>query len=215
MAANYLPRARVMSKRDFLDNLRAARNLCAHGDATAGNQHLDPAALERTLIRAAIWLSPSSMKGFRPDDFQELGKVQQQALADAVQAFDQIARQVPPDGPATDKQLKEGRVALEKILTILVNYLPDHEEAVQIRTALAKLDFPNWVVNWDYEPGSDDEGAPAVWITVYADEQVIRVDQYGRGVGDLLPKFRSTLTAAGIRRWPYIRLRTAREYKAG
>lgn len=191
-----------MSKRDFLNNLRVARNLFVHGGVTADT-------------RGAIWLTPSSVKGFKADDFQELESVQQRALVDAVQEFERVAQQVPPDAAATDQQFGEARVALERILTILGNYLPSHEEATQIRTALTTLDFPPWVLNWDYEVGSDEDGVPAVWITLYADERAVPPDQFGRRASEMIPKLRSTLTAAGIRRWPYLRMRTAREYKAG
>jgi hypothetical protein len=165
--------------------------------------------------RAAIWLRPTTVKGFRADDFRELDASQQRALADAVQQFERVATQVPPDAPATDEQFREGKAALEEILAILDNYLPSHEEAAQIRTALGSVDFPPWVVNWDYEVGSTEYDDPAVWITLYADEKTFRLDQFGRDVAELLPKLRSALTAAGIRRWPYVRLRMAREYKAG
>ena len=83
-------------------------------------------------------------------------------------------------------------------MTILGNYLPSHEEANQIRTALATLDFPSWVLNWDYEVGSDEDGVPAVWVTLYADERTIPPDQFGRHASEMIPKLRSTLTASGI-----------------
>ncbi len=204
-----------MSKRDFLDNLRVARNLLVHGGVTTDSRHLDPDASARALTRAAIWLTPSAMKGFRADDFQELGSAQQRALADAVQEFERVAKQAPPDAPATDQQFKEAKAALEKIVAILGDYLPAPEEATQIRAALAPVDFPPWVLNWDYEAGSDEEGAPAVWVTLYADERAVPPDQWGRRASEMIPKLRSALTAAGVRRWPYLRMRTAREYKAG
>jgi hypothetical protein len=204
-----------MSKRDFLDNLRVARNLFVHGGAATDRRHLDPAALTRALTRAAIWLTPSAMKGFRADDFPELGASQQRALAVAVQEFERVATQVPPDAPATDQQFTEAKAALEKILAILGNYIPSHEEANQIRTALASLDYPLWVLNWDYEVGSEEDGAPAVWVTLYADERAVSPEQFGRRASEMIPKLRSALSAAGIRRWPYIRMRTAREHKAG
>src|SRR5947209_6313044 len=75
--------------------------------------------------------------------------------------------------------------------------------------------FPSWVMNWDYEIGSDEDDVPAVWITLYADERAILPDQLGKGASEMIRKFRSALMAAGIRRWPYIRMRTAREHKAG
>jgi hypothetical protein len=200
-----------MSKKDFLDNVRIARNLVMHGGVSTDGRRLDPAAL----TRAAIWLTPSAVKGFRADDFQELGTGQQRALADAVQEFEKVAGQVPPDAPATDQQFGEGKAALEKILKIVGNYLPSHEEATQIRSALGTVDFPPWVLNWDYEVGSEEDGGPGVWITLYADERGFPPDQFGRCSIEMVPKFRSALTSAGIRRWPYIRMTTAREYKAG
>jgi hypothetical protein len=204
-----------MSKRDFLDNLRVARNLFVHGGVTTDSRHLDADGLARALMRAAIWLTPSAVKGFRADDFQELGADQRRALADAVREFERVAKQVPADAPATDQQFREGRAGFEKILTILGNYLPTPEEGTQIRTALANVDFPPWVLNWDYEVGSDEDGGPAVWVTLYADERAVPPDQFGRRASEMIPKLRSALTAAGARRWPYLRLRTAREYKAG
>jgi hypothetical protein len=204
-----------MSKRDFLDNLRVARNLFVHGGVTTDSRHLDPVALARALARAAIWLTPTSVKGFRADDFQELGTAQQRALADAVQDFERVARQVPPDVPATDQQFTEAKAALERILAILANYLPSHEETTRIPNALAALDFPPWVLNWDYEVGSDEDSGPAIWVTLYADERAVPPDQFGRRASEMIPKLRSALTTAGIRRWPYIRMRTGREYKAG
>ncbi len=204
-----------MSKRDFLDNLRVARNLIAHGDVNADSQRLDPDASARALTRAAIWLTPSAVKGFSADDFPELGAGQQGALAHAVQEFEGIARQVPTDAPATDQQFNEAKAALERMLVILQSYLPSHDEGTQIGTALATLPFPTWVLNWDYEVGSDEDGVPAVWVTVYADERSVAPDEFGRRASELIPKLRSALRATGIDRWPFIRMRTGREYKVG
>lgn len=191
-----------MSKRDFLDNLRVARNLSAHSNLT-------------TDTRGAIWLTPAAVKGFKADDFRELDTAQQATLLDAVQDFERVAKQVPPDAVATDQQFREANVALERILTILSDYLPRHEDAIRIQSALATLDFPAWVLNWDFEVGSDEDNVPAVWITLYADDRAVPPDQFGRRASEMIPKLRSTLTAAGIRSWPYLRMRTAREYKAG
>lgn len=203
-----------MSKRDFLDNLRVARNLFAHSSAT-DSRRLGPAALSPVLAHTDIWLTPAAVKGFRADDFQELGATQQSALADAVREFEQSVKQVPPDAPATERQFQEAKVALEKILAILGGYLTSHEEANQIETALATMIFPSWVSNWDYEVGDDEDGVPSVWFTLYADERSFPPGQFGRHVVEIVPTLRSALMTAGIRRWPFIRVRTVREYKAG
>ena len=103
-----------MSKRDFLDNLRVARNLFVHGSVSTDSRYLDAAAVTQALTRAAIWLTPCSVKGFRADDFQELDSAQRGALADAVQEFERVAKQVPPDAPATERQFNEGKGALKR-----------------------------------------------------------------------------------------------------
>jgi hypothetical protein len=203
-----------MSKRVFLDDIRVARNLLAHSRLTAEARHIEPTATAAALERAAVWLTPSAVKDFKADDFQELSSTQQSALANAVEEFERVASQVPPDAPPTAQQFREAQAALETILTILDFYLPDHEEAAAIRTALGTVDFPPWVLNWDFEVDSDEFGSPTVWVTLYADERAIPPEQYGRSTLDLLPKLRLALTAAGIRRWPYIRMRTALEHKA-
>ena len=74
------------------------------------------------------------------------------------------------------------------------------------------MPFPPWVVNWDYELGSSEEGDAAVWVNVFAEGNVARSD-YGRFGSQIIPMIRQALAAEGVRRWPYVRLRTATEYQ--
>jgi hypothetical protein len=202
-----------MSKKDFLDNFRLARNLFVHGRATSDSRRLDPEALRRAINRAAIWLTPKAVEGFNEADFSELGPVRQRALADAVDDFERVARQVPPDTPANDTQVAEAGNAIHRMLQILEDYLPTNEEEAQIREALAKLDYPSWVRNWDFEAGSAEDGSPAVWVTLYADESAVPPDHFGRRAAEMIPKIRAAFTRAGVQRWPYLRVWTAREYQ--
>ncbi len=202
-----------MSKKDFLDNVRLARNLFVHGHATSDSRHLDPAALTRALIRAAIWLTPKAVESFNEADFAELGPVRQRALERAVQEFESIARQVPPDAPASDAQVSQAGDALRRILEILAGYMPTDDEELQIRNALAKLDYPSWVRNWDFESGSNEDGEPSVWVTLYADEGAVSPQLLGRRATEMIPKIRAALRSAGVRRWPYLRVWTALEYQ--
>src|SRR5262249_42929596 len=114
-----------------------------------------------------------------------------------------------------EQQFRDAKSALEKIVAILDDYLPSHEEADQIQQALGTIDYPAWILNWDYGIGSDEEGIPAVWITLYADEGAVPPGEYGQRASEMIPRLRMALTAAGIRRWPYIRMRTALEHKVG
>ena len=103
-----------MAKQDFLPNFRIARNLFAHQRVETDGSNPDQAALERRLGRAAVWLTPKSVKGFNADDFPELGVDRQRELQAAVQDFLEVAKVVPPKEPATPEQLSKGKAAFAK-----------------------------------------------------------------------------------------------------
>ncbi len=205
-----------LAKRDFLANLRIARNLFVHPQRVeADSETVDTIAIEDNLARAAIWLTPKSVAGFNADDFPELGSVRQAELQTAVQNFRAVATQVPADKAATREQFGNARVAVARILEILAPYLPVPDEAEQVEAALRSVEFPPWVVNWDYELASDSDGTSAVWVNVFADEQAVPKTQLGRAASELTSKVREALDSHQIRRWPYVRLRTALEHKVG
>ena len=172
-----------LAKRDFLTNLRIARNLFGHPrvDAdSAVSAVIDTAAIADRLVSAALWLTPRAVAGFNAADFPELGPDRQAELLTAVQDFLAVATQVPPDKPATQEQYGNASVAFAKILEILTAYLQVPDEAKQVEAALQSVEFPPWVLNWDYELASDSAGASAVWVDVFADEQALPKTQLGR-----------------------------------
>jgi hypothetical protein len=209
------PRGSSGSKRDFLENFRIARNLFAHGKVSADSPTIDPAAIERTLTRAAIWLTSKSVSGFNAAHFPELGASKQQELLSAVQSFLAVAREVPSDKPATGEQYGNAVVAFAKLLMILEPYLPMPDEAKLVEAALRTVKFPAWVVNWDYELGSDADGVPAVWVYVFADDQTLPKAQLGRAASELTTLIRRAFQEARIDRGPYVRLKTTGEHKVG
>jgi hypothetical protein len=203
------------TKRDFLANFRIARNLFAHPRVIADSPAIDTAAVEQMLARAAIWLTPKSVAGFNAADFPELGVARQQELLSAVLSFRALASEVPADMPATREQYGNATVAFRKMLGILEPYLALPDEARKVETALRTVQFPSWVVNWDYELGSDADGFAAVWVNVFADELAAPKAQLGRAASELTTKIRQAFEATKVERWPYVRLKTAMEHKAG
>jgi hypothetical protein len=129
-----------------------------------------------------------------------------------VQAFQAVASQVPVDKPPTKEQYSNAAVAFIAILSILSPYLSNPEESKKVEKALRNVQFPPWVVNWDYELGNSEEGDAAVWVNVFAEGNVARSD-YGRFGSQIIPMIRQALVAEGVRSWPYVRLRTAMEYQ--
>jgi len=202
------------SKRDFLLNLRVARNLFVHPPIVkVDSPTVDAEALSADINRAAIWLTPRSVAGFDAADFRELGPTRQAELLAAVQSFQAVADLVPPNQPATHEQFSVARAAFAKILDILAPYLPVADEDRQVEAALRVVRFPSWVVNWDYELGSDSDGIAAAWVNVFADEQAVPWGQLGREATELTSKVRQAFDDKRIARWPYIRMKTALEHK--
>ena len=158
-----------MAKQEFLGNFRIARNLFIHPQVQTDDPQLDPPTIERAL-RAAIWLTPNSVRGFHADDFSELGLDRQRGLQAAVREFLEIAKEVPPTESPTPEQFGNAKGAFAKMLAILQPYLPTPQEGEQVEEALKRVDFPPWVVNWDYELGSDEDESPALWVNLYVDQ---------------------------------------------
>ncbi len=202
-----------MAKQEFLNNFRIARNLFFHPRVATDDSNLDPQVREQKIARAAIWLTPKSVTGFKADDFPELGIDRQRELQAAVQEFLRAANQVPPKAPASPDQLVQGKTAFEKMLQLLLPYLPAPEEGEKVEEALQSVEFPPWLVNWDYELGNDEDGAPAVWVILYADESCAPRREFGRVASRLNAKIYEALTAVGSNSWPYVRMRTAFEHK--
>src|SRR5512135_1786598 len=104
-----------MAKEDFLQNLTIARSLLTHRVQT-DSSCLDPHWTEDRLNSAAIWLTPSAVKGFDVREFRELSPGLRTELKENVERFLRVAKQVPPTKPPTTEQLKEAKTALEKVL---------------------------------------------------------------------------------------------------
>ena len=200
------------SKQKFLLNFRVARNLFAHPRVETDNPTIETATISDALTRGAIWLTQKAVDGFNAADFPELNADRQAKLLSAVQAFKAVASQVPADKPPTKEQYGNAAIAFIDILNILSPYLPTPEESKKVERSLRNVPFPPWVVNWDYELGNSEEGDAAVWVNVFAEGNVARGD-YGRFGSQIIPRIRQALAAEGVHRWPYVRLRTATEYK--
>ncbi len=201
-------------KQEFLDNFRVARNLFAHPRVEADSPQIETGAIAQTLARAAIWLTPKSVKGFDAADFAELGPDRQKELQGAYNAFLNVAKQVPPDEPATEEQFSNAAGAFARMIAILHPYLPSPDEGKGVARILKSMILPPWVVNWNYELGSDDDGAPAVWINLYADRKQAAPKEFAQYASQLTQELLGTLSEKNIKRWPYVRVRTTAEHKS-
>ena len=91
------------------------------------------------------------------------------------------------------------------MLAILEPYLPMPQEADVVEDALRGVAFPDWVINWDYELASDEDGNPAVWVNLFVDETRAPRHEFGRVASRLTTSIQDALRQAGSTRWVYVR----------
>src|SRR4051794_16538282 len=138
-----------MSRQEFLQSLRMARNMFFHG---VGSQAAleDTRDLEAQLSRASIWLTPSSVKGFDPSEFKELSPDVREQLKDRVRQFLDVVEHIRPNEHPTQDEARRGTEALLDVVRILDPYLWTSIEAKKIREVLEGIDFPAGVVTWEF-----------------------------------------------------------------
>jgi hypothetical protein len=193
--------------------LRAARNFLFH-HVDGDRERSGPDDVARRPARAAIWLSPASVRGFDVSDFPELTEPVREELREHVEAFARIAGQVPPTEPVNEEQLEAARQSFLSILRIMEPYLPTGEETRMLRDAMKNVRFPAGVLTWEFEFGRDSTGDPAVWIWIVVDDTAANEPGFDREANLLPRQIREALRKSGIERWPYVRFRTASEQKA-
>jgi hypothetical protein len=134
-----------MARDDFFDSLRIADGM------------LPPMRVLRpggrtTYFSGDPWLTPFSVEGFDPADFADWPKKERERLEREVESFLAIAREVPPNEPATKAQSKEARKHLEEAMRIVREHLlPEWLEAQKkmIEEATAAAKAKGWYVERD------------------------------------------------------------------
>src|SRR3954467_7531687 len=93
-----------MPLREFWLRVRNGIGLRGQQDSI-DSRHLDPVRLRERLGRSSAWLTPQTVEGFDPDDFDFLPPGERDGLAENVRAFLAVARAIPADGSASPEQL--------------------------------------------------------------------------------------------------------------
>jgi hypothetical protein len=205
------------SLREFWLNLRTAARLLTP-TATSDSPQLSSATLESMLRRAVIWLTPKAVESFRPDDFGFLDPRDLRALAEGVQKFRAVARQVDPGKPAADSEIEQALVPFRRVLEILrpdnyadpealiLGHSIDRQLPDALRSAVAELRF---------ETGPDSTGDPALWIWVILKDEATATDDlllaHARTIREAIERIVFDLH---IERWPYVRFRSESELES-
>lgn len=204
-----------MSRREFLLDVRTAMRFFGTPEVTADSPRIDTKDVERTLERAALWLTPGAVRGFNPRDFPTLSDEEKQQLSTSVDAFRQIAEKVPPDGRPTVEQIRKAGKAFQQIVRLVSPDLVADEVERHVGRALRAAGCPEEVIDFDYQVGIDSMGQPIVWVYAVLKDEVTRQPDRFREAGRRVRAFvEDAFAKAGIDIYPHVSLRSfsEREY---
>jgi hypothetical protein len=179
-----------MAREEFIDNLRLADQLFAPSPTNWPGG-------KTTYFAGDPWLTPKSVEGFEPADFADWPREEREELEREVAAFLAIAREVPPDQPATKAQSKQARKHLERVMKIVRDrLLPQWLEALEgmLQEATAAAKSKGWYVEKDEEQIEESllgkYKAPRLRIRTWDKEVMLRpIVRFGsgrQGVVDLI-----------------------------
>ncbi len=107
-----------MAKKDFISSVRTAVGFL-DPEVQTDRQHLDSEEIRQQILQADIWLTPKSVEGFVPQDFAELPEAQRNELRAEVDAFRNIAEQVPPGAPAPKERAEAALPHFLRIISLV------------------------------------------------------------------------------------------------
>jgi hypothetical protein len=202
-----------MALQDFWLNLKAAARFIE--PKVLPDPHLiDPGEYRRISKNADLWLTPATVEGFDVRDFHFLPPQERAELKANVEGFRIVAEHVPASEPAKPQQMEEALSKLGHILEILQPDLFPDVESFRIASILRQMKLPETVVDLKHEFGIDSSGEPAVWIWVVLQDAVAGRPTFFSETQEIRERIKSVLRREGVRRWPYIRFRTASEQQS-
>jgi hypothetical protein len=202
-----------MALKTFWLNVRTAARLAV---PTVGvdSPQIEPAEIAKSLARAAVWLTPKSVAGYREEDFGFLVDDRCRELSQSVNRFREVARQVPPDAPPTEEQLERAIDSFQRILGILRFDKYADADAFEAGTRIERYlagQLPPGVSELRFETGENSHGAPALWVLVVFKEDPHSEDALLTNANAVRELLHAAVEELGIERWPYLRLRTEAE----
>ena len=204
-----------MAIKEFWISVRAAASLMVP-KAAVDSPRLDRDRIEKILRGATFWLTPGSIKGYDPKEFDFLSEDERTRLEEGVKEFKAVAASVPKNAPATDEQIDEGVTGFRKIIEVVRPDKYADFEAFVIGKKIenqVRDEMPDWVREMVFETGYDVGGEPGVWIWVEVEDFALE-DEVLRDNAQLIREIvRRAADEVCPDRWPYVRFRTVSDQR--
>jgi hypothetical protein len=183
--------------------------------APAETLKLDP---DRATQGSMPWLTPHSLEGYDPRDFEFLEPPQQRELQANVEVFQSVARQVGGKSPPSQERRRAAAVALIEILKLLKPHQFHDPEAFRIQVLLERElrdKLPSWVAGFHCETGTDVGDDEAVYIWLNLTKEGAEEKAGSREGMEVCEVVESAVRRLGILRWPYVWFRETPTLAAG
>ena len=202
-----------MALRDFWISIRTAARFLSHNVITDSSDD-DTQQIAAALQRASIWLTPKSVEGYDEQDFDFLTDEDRQRLSRDIHQFIAVARQVPPDKPASSEQVQ---AALPLFLSVFEIMRPDQYADIEAFRIGKRIEqelrdqLPDWVREMRFESGKDANGDPAIWIWVEMDDTAATKEDFSRNTRRVRSMIIDCVRRLDVPHWPYVRFSTVSE----
>lgn len=205
-----------MSMPEFMNRLRLVSSMLPPGLWSSEGLYGTPSAERlrgKALASADVWLDASFAAGVSPADFWFLDEFGRTHVVDVLDRFRQAAQTVTPGGPLSAEQRERG---LDAIRALVLFLQPVDVHSNNLASALWELEdrYPEYVLGFGCEFGTDSTCGDAVWIEVVVpDKTDVQTKEFDRFIDEVSRKARSWLDAVRLPHWPYIRLLTPSDIK--
>ena len=203
-----------MALGDFWTNVRTGANFIAP-QVTVDAPKLDADAIEHTLQRTTLWLTPRAVAGFNDVDFDFLPDAERARLSQLVRGFRQIASDVKPTAPATSDQVAKAMPLFRDVVGLLEFDRYGDAEAYRLGKQIEQSIEPyrpKELAELRFNTGPDHSGDPAIWIWAFLSDAAAESDErFLENVDQLREMLDPVARAIAPDRWPYFSFRSIAE----
>ncbi|MDB5311249.1 MAG: hypothetical protein JWO38_5451 [Gemmataceae bacterium] len=206
-----------MSMPEFMNRLRLVSSMLPPGVFSSQGLSDSPAderLRHKALASADVWLDPAFVAGVKAGDFFYLDEHERKELETALERFAKLAGEASRGHGLTLEQRSQGLEVLIKFVDVLKPVPAPDNLLIPVLWRLEST-YPEYVLGFDCEFGTDSTGDPAVWVWVVvpddADVESKAFDGFEKSIDKVVRGWLKEVGKEDV--WPYIRLRTPSSIK--
>lgn len=196
---------------ELLDNVSTTSRQLESARIDLSSEVQDSDAITELASRYQDWLTPHSVGGYDPADFDFLSSEEQRELRESIEAFMAAAGDGLAALRATGDGVQRALRAFTKIFHILRPDKYADPDALRIGKqieAWARPSLPKWIAELKFRTGVDSTGEESIWIRAIVDDEVMEEPSFAVQAESARRILFAAAQRYGGKRWPYISFRS-------